>query len=161
MLEKYQKQLNKIFKENQVVLAYLFGSAAKGKMTPLSDIDFAVVFSDKVKSKDNFKKQLNLAHEIGNVFRIDRVDIVNLETAQDSFLKHSAVFEGKLIYNKDNKKQFQTEDKIMKEYEDNRYLMDVQHYYLVKHTREGTFGKGIILQKSKYLEKIKKYVADK
>ncbi len=158
MTEKHQKKLNKIFKENQVALAYLFGSAARGKMTPLSDIDVAVLFSDKVKEEEYFDKALRLAHEIGNVFEIDRVDVINLKTATSPLLKHNAVFKGKLIYGKDRKKQFELESGIMKEYEDTEHLRAVQSYYLHKHIKEGAFGMGRLIHKSKYLEK---YVANK
>jgi len=158
MIEKHQKKLNKIFKENQVELAYLFGSAAMGKMTPLSDIDIAVLFSDKVKEEDYFNKALRLAHEIGNVFEIDRVDVINLKTATSPLLKHNAVFKGKLIFGKDREKQFELESGIMKEYEDTEHLRAVQSYYLHKRIKEGTFGKGRLIHKSKYLEK---YVTSK
>ncbi len=154
MYEKHQKKLNKIFKENQVALAYLFGSAAKGKLTPLSDIDIAVLFSDKVKEEDYFNKALRLAREVGNVFEIDRVDVINLKTAASPLLKHSAVFKGKLIFGKDRKKQFELESGIMKEYEDTEHLRSVQSYYLHKHIKEGAFGRGRLSPKQeKYLHK--------
>lgn len=154
MTEEQQKQLNEIFKENQVVLAYLFGSAARGKTTPLSDIDFAIVFSDKVKAKDYFKKELRLAHKIGKIFEIDRVDIVNLETARSPLLKHNAVFKGKFIFGKQGKKKFELESGIMKEFEDTKRLREVQDYYLHKHIKEGTFGKAPLSPKQeKYLLK--------
>jgi len=158
MFEKHQKKLDKIFKDNQVALAYLFGSAAREKMTPLSDIDIAVLFLDKVKEEDYFNKTLRLAHEIGNVFEIDRVDVINLGTNTSPLLKHNAVFKGKLIYGKDRKKQFELESGIMKEYEDTEYLRAVQSYYLHKRIKEGTFGRGRLIHKSKYLEN---YVANK
>ena len=154
VIEKHQEKLNKIFKENQVELAYLFGSAARDKMTPLSDIDVAVVFSDKVKEDDYFNKILRLAHETRNVFEIDKVDVVNLKTATSPLLKHNAVFGGKLIFGEDRKKQFQLESGIMKEYEDTEHLREVQSYYLHKHIKEGTFGKGRLSPKQeKYLYK--------
>jgi len=159
MLKKHQKKLNKIFKENQVALAYLFGSAARGRMTPLSDIDIAVLFSDEVEEDDYFNKILRLAHELGNVFEIDRVDVINLGTVTSPLLKHNAVFGGKLIFGKDRKKQFQLESGIMKEYEDTKHLREVQSYYLHKHIKEGSFGKGKPIYKSKYLEK--KYDSNK
>lgn len=158
MIEKHQKKLNKIFKENQVALAYLFGSAARGKMTPLSDIDIAVVFSDEVKEDNYFDKALNLAHKTRNVFEIDKVDVINLETVTSPLLKHNAVFGGKLIFGKDRGLQFEIESGIMKEYEDTKHLRAVQNYYLHKHIKEGSFGKGKLVHKSKYLEK---YVSNK
>lgn len=158
MTEKQQKKLNKIFKENQVALAYLFGSAARGKTTLLSDIDIAVLFSEKVKEEDYFNKALHLAHEIGNVFEVDRVDVINLKTTASPLLKHNAVFKGKLIFGKDRKKQFELESGIMKEYEDTEHLRAVQSYYLHKRIKEGTFSRGRLIHKSKYLEK---YVSNK
>lgn len=154
MFEKHQKKLDKIFKENQVKLAYLFGSAARGKTTLLSDIDIAVLFSEKVKEEDYFNKALRLAHEIGNVFEVDRVDVINLKTAASPLLKHNAVFKGKLIFGKDRKKQFELESGIMKEYEDTEHLRAVQSYYLHKHIKEGAFGKGRLSpRQEKYLYK--------
>jgi uncharacterized protein len=158
MHEKHQKKLDKIFKENQVALAYLFGSAANNKMTPLSDIDVAVLFSDKVKEEEYFDKALRLAGEIRNVFEIDRADVVNLKTNTSPLLKYNAVFTGKLIFGKDRKKQFELESGIMKEHEDTEHLRAVQSYYLHKHIKEGTFEKGRLIHKSKYLEK---YVTNK
>ena len=148
------EKLNEIFKENQVTLAYLFGSAARGKMTPLSDIDIAVLFSDEVKKDDYFDKILCLAHEIGKVLEIDRVDVINLGTVTSPLLKHNAVFGGKLIFGEDTKLQFELESGIMKEYEDTKYLREVQSYYSHKHIKEGTFGKGRLSSKQeKYLYK--------
>ncbi len=152
MFEKHQKKLNKIFKENQVELAYLFGSAARGKMTPLSDIDIAVLFLDKVKEEEYFNKALRLASEIRNVFEIDRVDVINLKTNTSPLLKHNAVFKGKLIYGKDRKKQFELESGIMKEYEDTEHLRAVQSYYLHKHIKEGARGR-LSPKQEKYLHK--------
>lgn len=157
MIEKNKTKLNKIFKKNHVVLAYLFGSAIRGKMTPLSDIDFAVLFSDNVKEKDYLKKELFLAYEIGKIFKIDQVDIVNLKTAKSPLLKYNIFFKGKSIYNKDKKKQFEMEKSAMKEYEDTKNLRAVQDYYLYKHIKEGTFGKASLSPKQeKRLLKIRK-----
>jgi len=158
MYKKHQKKLDKIFKENHVALAYLFGSAASGKMTPLSDVDVAVLFLNKVKEEEYFDKALRLASEIRNVFEIDRVDVINLKTNTSPLLKHNAVFKGKLIFGKDRKKQFELESGIMKEHEDTEHLRAVQSYYLHKHIKEGAFGRGRLIHKSKYLEK---YVTNK
>ena len=41
-----------LFKKEEVVLAFLFGSQAKGSAHKESDIDIAVLFDKKIKSKD-------------------------------------------------------------------------------------------------------------
>jgi len=61
LIKKHQIELERIFKKEEVILAYLFGSAARKKVGPLSDIDIAVLFSEKVKKDDYFDKRLKLA----------------------------------------------------------------------------------------------------
>lgn len=153
-LVKYQRQLNKIFQSHQVVLAYVFGSAARGKAGPLSDIDIAVLFSDKVKREDYFDRELSLATEIGKLLKVGQVDIVNLKTVSNPLLEHDIVFEGKPILVKDEKLRFEIENQIMKEYEDTKHLREVQNRIMREQIKEGTFGKPLISpHRSKVLEK--------
>jgi predicted nucleotidyltransferase len=142
MITKQQKEkLNKIFKETHVILAYLFGSAARGRMGPLSDVDIAILFSEKVKKDDYFDRELHLATEIGKLFKIDRVDIVNLETTRSPLLKQRAVLRGTPIFIANPKRKFEIERKILQEYEDTKYLREVQNKIMEKQIKEGTFGK--------------------
>ena len=142
--KRNREKLNKIFSQNHVILAYVFGSCARGKQGPLSDIDIAVLFSEELPKKDHFDKELNLALEIGDLFKVDRVDIINLKTVNDPLLKHSAVFKGKAIFVKDKKLKFRLESQIMKAYEDTKYLREVAYKILAEHVRKGTFGKPLI-----------------
>lgn len=43
-LEPYQQGLDEVFERFGVVLAYLYGSQARGDTGPLSDVDVAVLF---------------------------------------------------------------------------------------------------------------------
>lgn len=157
-IKQNEKNLEKILKKEGVVLAYLFGSAAREKMGPLSDIDIAVLFSDKVKKDDYFDKALHLATEIGRLFKINRVDIINLKTTRSPLLRHEAVFSGRLIFAKDKETQFQIESQIMKEYEDTKHLREVQNKIMSRQIKEGTFGKPLI---SVYSKNFQKYVTNK
>jgi len=136
-----QKQLNQILEENRVILAYIFGSVAKEKVRPLSDFDIAIVFSKKVAKEMYFNRELKIAAKIGRLLKINRVDVVNLETINSPLLKYNAVFGSKPILVKDQKFRFNLERKIMQEYEDTKYLREIQYYYLKKHIQNGTFGK--------------------
>jgi predicted nucleotidyltransferase len=144
LTKEEQKKLNEIFKENQVVFAYLFGSAAQGKTGPLSDIDMAILFSEKIRKEDYFNKELRLATEIGKLFKIDRVDIINLETTRSPLLKQRAVLKGKPIFVADKKKKFALERKILQEYENTKHLRKVQNEIMRRQIKEGTFGKPVI-----------------
>lgn len=140
-LSQEQKQeLNKIFQENDVCLAYLFGSAAKGEPGPMSDLDFAVLFSSKVPAKKYFKAELNIAGQIGSLFKINRVDVVNLATVNNPLLKHNAVFGGEAVFSTDQKIKFSVERKTLIEYEDTKRLRETAYSILRRQIKDGVFG---------------------
>jgi len=141
--QKQQEQLNKIFVKNQVILAYIFGSAAKKELKdlgPLSDMDFAILFDKKVPEKEYFNKELRIASEIDGVFHVDRTDVINLKTVNHPLLKHNAVFDGRPIFIKDIKIRLDLEIKIMQEYEDTNYLRKTTSKIILRQIKDGTFG---------------------
>jgi predicted nucleotidyltransferase len=95
-------------------LAYLFGSAARGKMGPLSDVDIAVLFSKKVKKEKYFDKQLNLASEIDKALKIYKTEVICLNEAPP-LLKHRAVFFGIPIFISNSKLKREFEFKVLQE----------------------------------------------
>lgn len=141
MDSKIKQKLNKILKKQEVVLAYLFGSFAYGKTSPLSDFDLAILFSKKVSLKKYFNYELKIAGKIGEVLKIEQVDIVNLATSRSPFLNYNAVIAGKNIFCEDEKLKFNLETKIMKEYEDTKYLRTVQNKIMRQQIKQGIFGK--------------------
>lgn len=58
--------------------AYLFGSLAKGKPLPLSDIDIAVYLSE---SSDVLEKKLEIVGELIAILETDEIDLVILNEA--------------------------------------------------------------------------------
>lgn len=146
-----QKKLNKIFKENQVVLAYLFGSAAREKITPLSDIDIAVLFSKKVKKEDYFDMRLKLALKIDKVLKTSKTEVISLNEAP-LLLKHRAVFYGISIFSSDPKLKRDFEFRVLQEYEDFKYHLEMAFKIMHKQIREGTFGRPLISIYSKSIE---------
>jgi len=66
------------FRENKtVIFAYLFGSIAKNKQGPLSDVDIAVYLTDG----DLANKMLSIVDELSKILRTDEIDLVLLNTA--------------------------------------------------------------------------------
>ncbi len=47
-ITNYEEKLEQIFSQRHVSLAYLFGSQAREKAEPLSDVDMAVLLSPKI-----------------------------------------------------------------------------------------------------------------
>lgn len=154
---KNKGKLNKIFNKNQVILAYLFGSAARGKTTPLSDVDIAVLFSEKVKRDDYSDKRLKLASEIDRAIGIYKTEVVCLNESPP-LLKHQVIFYGTPIFISNSELKRNFEFQVLQEYEDFKYHLEVSYKIIARQIKEGTFGKPRISPFSKYLQK---YVANK
>lgn len=62
-------------REPDVLVAYLFGSHARGTSGPLSDVDVAVLLSDDA---DPFKRRLDLIGAVSRIVGDERTDVVVL-----------------------------------------------------------------------------------
>lgn len=82
--------LANILKENHSVIAlYLFGSAVSSKITPLSDLDFAVLLDKSLnKKRIQFDEELKLREVISGVLKTEEFDLVILNSAPKSFVKN-------------------------------------------------------------------------
>jgi len=75
------ESIKKIFQESKVVLAYIFGSAAKRGLTKLSDIDFAVFLDKTVPQNKYYKIRLLLLDKLGRVIKNKSLDVAVLNNA--------------------------------------------------------------------------------
>jgi predicted nucleotidyltransferase len=62
----------------KVIFAYLFGSLAKGKPTPLSDVDIAVYLSEE---SDAIQVKMELLGKLMELLETDEIDLTILNTA--------------------------------------------------------------------------------
>lgn len=138
--ENIKKQIIEVLENKGVVLSYVFGSYASGKVSVLSDFDLAILFSKDVSQKEYFDKELKIAGEIGRIMKIDRVDVINLTTVHSPLLKHNAVFQGEPVLVKDKNIRFITEKIIRQEYEDTEYLRETSYKIMHRQIKEGAFG---------------------
>lgn len=141
LTSKQLTKLKKIFKCHQVELAYLFGSAASGKTTPLSDIDLAVLFGKS--RKNQFTRQLNLLGDLNSFFKRDDIDLVVLNTS-DPLISYNAVIKGHNIYSKNQVNKLIFEYKTLTNFEDHRHLYHSTYNLINSHIKHGTFGKPLI-----------------
>lgn len=135
------EKLRPVFEAHQVVLAYLFGSAAREEHGPLSDIDVAVVFARSVSRAEYFDRELKLAGDISRALGEDRVDVVNLATVQNPVLKYGASLEGLSIYVKSPRLKSLIERTALREYENTNYLRRVARQIMYRQIKDGTFGR--------------------
>jgi predicted nucleotidyltransferase len=62
----------------RVLFSYIFGSLAKGKLLPLSDVDIAVYLADTYDMTDD---KLEILGKLMDTLRTDEIDLVVLNTA--------------------------------------------------------------------------------
>lgn len=62
----------------KVVFAYLFGGIARGKLTPLSDVDIAIYIS---KDADILEQKMEILGKLMEQLETDEIDLVMLNTA--------------------------------------------------------------------------------
>ena len=107
------EKLEGFFSEcNDIILAFLFGSFARGNATTFSDLDIAIFFSDTT----DFYRINDLRGKLSEMFNIE-VDIVVLNTASP-VIKMQVLKKGTLLVNKDPKAYNEFFVNTVKEYDD-------------------------------------------
>lgn len=118
MVREIEKEkLNEIFEKNKIALAYLFGSVAKKKTGPLSDIDIAVLFDEKVSSAQYFDRKLTVMGELADLFKTDNIDVVVLNEAPP-LLTHRIIKEGTPFFSQNEKRRLEFELRAIMRYLD-------------------------------------------
>lgn len=115
----------KRFLENQgdVKLAYLFGSYAKGKEGPLSDVDIAVLLDERLSESKRFKLRLKLITKISAILGLreaEKLDVVIMNDAPVN-LNYEIIKHGKILFADDVGERIEMESKILSKYLDRRY----------------------------------------
>lgn len=128
MLTQSQKQkIKKYFADQPVDVVYLFGSQATGKVTALSDYDFAVLFKEDVDKGKRFDLKLKYMRDLGTILKTEKVEVLDLNQAP-LFFRYSAFAPRQDLLVKDELKRIEFEQRSMSEYFD-------RLYYLKRHTR--------------------------
>lgn len=121
--------------EQKVKFAYLFGSAARQNVGPLSDLDVAVYLDGRV---DCFRWRLRLMESLARKLRSERFDLVVLNRAP-VVLKFEVVKNG-LVLKEDRPRRVMFETRVLQAYLDSAHLRSVQRYYLKESLQRVTHG---------------------
>jgi predicted nucleotidyltransferase len=95
--DTFQEALKTIFIRHGVLLAYLFGSQAEGRITPQSDIDLAVLLPRSLTAEQRFRTQVALIGDCIQLFHRNDVDVIILNEA-NPVLAFEVVRNGKVLY---------------------------------------------------------------
>jgi predicted nucleotidyltransferase len=106
--------------QDNVDLAYLFGSVAEGKEGTLSDIDLAVLLDESLNKTEMFDLQLSLISELVSILRTDKVDLIVMNDASLS-LNYEIIRANHPLLAKDEGKRIDFEHGVMSRYLDRRF----------------------------------------
>lgn len=139
-LERYEPALEETFRHHGVVLAYLYGSQARGNAGPLSDVDVAVMFDPAVPEDARFHRLLCLMSELSGVFHRNDVGVVDLASAPP-LLRHRVYYEGRLIYCADDAARVRFETRALRDYVDTEPLRRIKRKYVSQYFDALTKGR--------------------
>jgi len=113
-------------KEEKILLAYLFGSAARGEMTSLSDIDIGILFNSGINAMRRYDLKLEIMGEISSACGINKIDIIDMEKGS-TLLNYNIIKHAKILKSEDENMRVHFETSLLSKYLDEKY-------YLQRHT---------------------------
>ena len=135
VVEKLRSVAADVLPATPVVIAYLFGSRARGTARADSDIDVAVLLSDDVPRERYLDVQLAVADVLSRESRLPNVDLVVLNDAPLT-LRGRAVQEGQLLYSTDEPLRAEMESRTFREFGDFKiWMAELDRELLVRHAR--------------------------
>ena len=117
--EKVEANLNSIraaFQEAGAVLAYFFGSAARGLERPDSDLDFALLLGRRVPREGRGETRIRLLTELVGITHTNDLDLVLLDEAPP-LLAYEVISTGRLLLG-DRKEQVRYEVEAIRRFID-------------------------------------------
>lgn len=131
---KYEKEVTEFLKnQNQVKLAYLFGSVAHKKENKLSDVDLAIFLDEKINKKDRFKIKLRMISDLEDILKTDRIDLVIMNEANNT-LNFEIIKANYPLFVRDEELKVDLEHYIMSRYLDRQYYDEKWAENLIKKT---------------------------
>src|SRR5215831_8464645 len=138
-------QLESLFRQHPVQLAYLFGSQATGHTHAESDVDVAVLLAASLTADERFTTRLTLIGALTRLFGTDKVDVVVLNEASP-LLAYEVLRNGVLLYCPDDNTRVDFQVRALCAYEDTAPLRTLLAEAMVERLKAGTFGKPALLQ---------------
>lgn len=138
MLSKYISLIVKYFSQDEeVMLAYLYGSYAKGNADIRSDVDIALLVRQKPRLIT--KKEIAYALEIENIIKNTEVDVRILNDSPLAF-QYQVVKKGRLIFCRNQRLRVRYESNLINEYLDFKPYIEYYDRCMYKNIKEGQLG---------------------
>ena len=112
-----EPQLQPVFDDTPVLVAYLFGSHAVGRAGPASDRDIAVLLAPVLTPQERGRWKLELIGRLIDAYRSDAIDLVVLNDAPP-LLRFEVIRVRHVLYNRDDEARVAFEVRTMQEWFD-------------------------------------------
>ena len=124
---------------SEVVVAWVFGSAVRGRRRRDSDVDVAVLFDAGLVNTDKFRIRCELAGAVAAAAGVEFADVVDLEAAPP-MLAHQILGTGHLLFSRDERRRVLVTARQVMRFIDTRPLRRVLDEATFRRLREGSFG---------------------
>jgi uncharacterized protein len=136
-----RRELAELFeRQPDVVVAYLFGSQARGDPGQLSDVDLAVWLDDHPEPGRRLSRQLGLTAEVASLLGTDEVELAVLNGAPP-LLAQRVIRDGELLAERSTMTRVRLETEAIIRYLDTIPLREELGRGLERRLAEGTFGR--------------------
>lgn len=123
MIQDFDQKIKNILKkEKDIILAYLFGSVARGEMTLLSDIDIGILFDSGINAMQRLDIKLKLMGEISSACGLNKIDIVDMDKSS-TLLNYNIIKHGKILRSVDENMRVRFETRMISRYLDEKYYL--------------------------------------
>lgn len=127
-LESVKTKLSSYFSSlDEVVIAYIFGSVARGEENRMSDVDLGVLLDEPLSKQDMFGLELQIIDDIVGLLGSDKIDLTIMNQAP-LLLKFNIIKDG-YVLKSDEASRIPFETRIMSRYLDEKF-------YRQRHMRE-------------------------
>ena len=125
-------------KRKEVAAVYLYGSQARGDAKKSSDIDLAVLVTNRRKYRGFGIPQVVFAQDLSKITG-RKVEVNDLDTVSVDFA-HRVLTEGRLIISNNEKARIDFEEKVLRTYFDLKPALDEYFKELSEITKRGELG---------------------
>ncbi|HHY58779.1 MAG TPA: nucleotidyltransferase domain-containing protein [Chloroflexi bacterium] len=139
--EEIQRLSHYLASQPEVLVAYLFGSYARGSATPHSDLDIAVLAPQEISREQAFRLRLTWIDAVQGLLHREAVDVVILNQAPLA-LRYRVLRDGRVLACQDEQLRILYQADTVSRYLDFKPVIDRHERAIVKRARRGELLNG-------------------
>jgi predicted nucleotidyltransferase len=127
--------------QTEVVLAYLYGSQARGQANPLSDVDIAVLLTGQPDAGQCFDARLMLIGDLTHLLHTDEVDVAILNQTPPA-LNYRVLRDGLSLFCRDRDHMLSFRVRVINEFLDFMPILERHEHAILEKARKGELLNG-------------------